>query len=101
VSEPGLAASGDGRWTLSGALDFSTVPDLWSALERLMNDNSELTLSLAGVSRSNSAGLVMLVEAQGLARGGACRLQLVDIPAELHDLADMSGCEHLLDAGSR
>jgi len=96
VSDASLNASGDGRWELAGALDFSSVPQLWPSLEKLLRAGEKLTLSLAGVSHANSAGLVLLVEARDLARRGSCQLQLVDVPGELLDLARMSGCEELV-----
>lgn len=91
-----LTADGDKRWVLSGVLDFSTVPATWQALEQLLTAGDAVTLSLADVTRSNSAGLVMLIEARDVARRAACRLSLVDIPRELLDLASMSQCETLI-----
>jgi len=96
VSDASLSASADGRWQLTGPLDFASVPKLWPALEKLLRSGGQLTLSLAGVSHANSAGLVLLVEARDIARRGNCRLQLVDIPGELLDLARMSRCEELI-----
>lgn len=96
MSEAALSASGAGRWVLSGVLDFSTVPGVWPALERLLKKGGALTVSLARVSQTNSAGLVMLVEARDLARRMGCQLDLVDLPAALLDLARMSRCESLI-----
>lgn len=96
MSDASLTASGDGRWELSGALDFASVPMLWPSLEKLLNADGELTLSLSGITHTNSAGLVLLVEARDLARQGRCRLRLVDIPDELLDLARMSQCQDLV-----
>lgn len=96
MSDASLTESGDARWELAGALNFSSVPQLWPALEELVRAGGSLTLSLSGVSQSNSAGLVMLVEARDLARRRQCQLRLVDVPAELLDLARMSRCEELI-----
>jgi phospholipid transport system transporter-binding protein len=81
---------------LGGVLDFSSVPQTWPALEKLLRSGGQLTLSLADIRRANSAGLVMLVEARDRARRNNCRLQLVDLPSGLLDLARMSGCEELV-----
>ena len=91
-----LTAAGDGRWVLDGVLDFSTVPTVWPTLEKLLKAGGAVSLSLAKVSKTNSAGLVMLVEARDLARRSGCRLELLDIPAEMLALARMSRCETLL-----
>lgn len=96
MSDATLTPSGDGRWVLGGTLDFSSVPQVWPSLARLFDNADPVTLSLADVSRANSAGLVLLVEARGLARQGKRTLKLVDVPAELLDLASMSRCEELI-----
>ena len=98
MTDASLTASGVGHWELAGALDFSSVPELWPSLAKLLEADGQLTLSLSGVSRANSAGLVMLVEARDLARRENCQLRLVDVPAELLDLARMSRCEDLIAA---
>jgi ABC-type transporter Mla MlaB component len=41
----------------------------------------------------------LLVEARDLARQTGCDLRLVDLPAELVDLARMSQCEALISGG--
>ena len=96
-----LTPAGEGRWVLGGVLDFATVPEIWRALDALLIDTSsgELTLSLAGVTRANSAGLVMLLEARDRARKLNCRLDLVHVPQDLHDLASVSQCEALIAEG--
>ena len=96
MSDADLSAAGEGRWELAGALDFSSVPTVWPALEELLRSGGQLTLSLAGVNHSNSAGLVLLVEARDIARRVNCQLRLVDIPGELLDLARISSCEELI-----
>ena len=95
-----LTVVSEGRGELAGDLDFSSVPEVWPALQRLLTSDDALTLSLAQVGRANSAGLVMLMEALDLARTRRARLRLSDIPEKLLDLARMSGCEGLLTAGA-
>ena len=95
-----LTVVAEGQGELAGDLDFSSVPEIWPAVQKLLASNDTLTLSLAQVGRANSAGLVMLMEALDLARTRRARLQLSDIPEELVDLARMSGCEGLLTSGA-
>jgi len=99
MSTATLTAAADNSWALGGTLDFTSVPDVWPAVERLVDRGGQLTLSLAGVDRANSAGLVLLVEAHDRARRSDCALHLTDVPDELLALARMSGCASLLDAG--
>lgn len=91
-----LAAAGAGRWRLAGELDFASVADVWPRLDAQLTRGGQVTLSLDGVSASNSAGLVLLVEALDVARQRGCRLALTDLPAGLLDLARMSRCDALL-----
>lgn len=86
----------EGRAALEGVLDFSSVPEIWPQLERLIERESALELSLAGVSSSNSAALALLLEAQQKAHAAAHRLQLIDVPRDLADLAGLSNLEELL-----
>lgn len=101
-ARPGAASdatlSGDGASAvrLDGVLDFASVPTLWQELAPLVERRHELTLSLAGVERTNSAGLVLLVEALDHARRHGCRLTFTDLPDDLLALARMSRCEALL-----
>jgi phospholipid transport system transporter-binding protein len=97
MTDATLVASGAGRWMIQGTLDFSTVPAVWHELEKLVKTGGELTVSLGGVTQTNSAGLVMLVEARDQARRSGCRLNLVELPSELMALARMSRCDALLN----
>lgn len=96
MSAATLTATGDTTWALGGELDFKSVPAIWPEVEKLVERGGELTLSLADVSRANSAGLVMLVEARDRARGRHCALRLTDVPDELLALARLSGVSALL-----
>lgn len=91
-----LAAAGEGRWRLAGELDFTSVAEVWPRLDAQLVRGGRVTLSLDGISGSNSAGLVLLVEALDVARQRGCRLALAEIPAALLDLARMSRCDALL-----
>jgi phospholipid transport system transporter-binding protein len=99
VSVAALKPAGKRRWRLDGDLDFASVPGLWAELSKLIDSQRRVSLSLAGVRRANSAGLVLLVEARDLARHRGCALRLVDLPRELVDLASMSRCETLIRDG--
>ena len=96
MSTASLSASDETHWQLAGDLDFASVPELWPSLQRLLVADASLTLSLAGVTHANSAGLVMLLEAVDRARQTGCMLRLSDVPEELLDLARMSNCEAVL-----
>ena len=96
MTKTSLSEAGDGHWSLAGDLDFTTVPQVWPALEQVLGRGRPVSLSLARVGHANSAGLVMLIEALDVARRVGLELSLLDIPSELHDLARMSSCEDLI-----
>ena len=98
MTEASLSEAGDGRWALSGDLDFATVPQVWPALEQVLGRGQRVSLSLGQVGHTNSAGLVLLLEAFDVARRAGGTLSLSDVPAELLDLARMSSCEELISA---
>ncbi|MEJ2575428.1 MAG: STAS domain-containing protein [Gammaproteobacteria bacterium] len=89
-----LTRAGADRWSLSGALDFSTVPEAWRLLEPVVSEAGAVSLSLAGVQRANSAALGLLLEAEEVARRSGCRLVLRDVPAKLRDLAAVSNLDN-------
>jgi len=88
-----LKEAGPGHWSLSGALDFDTVPEAWRLLRPLVRQPGEVTLSLKGVERANSAALGLLLEAEELARRAGCRLVLRDVPEKLRDLASVTNLD--------
>ena len=90
MSEAQLSENGAGRASLSGTLDFSSVPALWPGLKGLIGRESRLELSLADVVSSNSAGLALLLEAVQQAAADAHQLSLADVPQGLLDLAELS-----------
>ena len=96
MSEATLTDAGGGRWVLGGALDFTSVPEVWPSLKGLLTRGGRLAVSLRDVDHTNSAALVMLIEALDLARDANCSLSLVDLPSELLDLARLCGCEQLI-----
>jgi phospholipid transport system transporter-binding protein len=98
VTDAILEAAGEGRWRLSGILNFASVPGVWRDLERLLEDQDSMAISLADVQQANSAGLVMLLEAIEVARRNGCDLMLRDLPSEFLDLAKMSSCGDLISA---
>ena len=97
MSEPVLEAAGPGHWSLSGDLDFHTLPHAWSLLKTLLDKEKKVVLSLQDVARVNSAGLGFLLEGLEYAQQSGCRLRFTGFPDALQDLAEVSGLTPLLD----
>jgi phospholipid transport system transporter-binding protein len=82
-------------FSINGDLSFETVPQWWNALQNHMKGES-LHLDLTQISRADSAGLAMLVSVLGQAQKNHCTLQFQGAPAQLRQLARVSGVDHLL-----
>ena len=95
MSQAALQVEGN-RLTLSGTLDFASVPELWPQLQQQLAGGSDIELSLAGVSSSNSAALALLLEALDEAGKRGVKLRIADLPQGLSDLANLSNALELL-----
>ena len=86
----------DQRTVLSGDLVFASVPAIWDRLEPLLLANSSLTLSLEGVTRTDSAGLALLLEGLQRGRDLGNPLRFEQIPQPLWDLAGLCNVADLI-----
>lgn len=91
-----IQARGAGEVAVSGALEFATVTALLAPLESLLPDSGVLRVDLAGVMHADSAGLALLVHWQRLARQRGLELEFLDVPAQLMDMACLSGLDTIL-----
>ncbi len=86
-------------WAVAGELGFPTVGRFWpqcqSALAGLAR-GSRITVSLTGVTRSDSAGLALLVCWLGEAGAAGVELRYEQVPARLLGLARISEVDRLL-----
>ena len=76
--------------TLSGVVDFDTVPALYDQLITWLPKASDVTVSLQDVVSCNSAALAMIVELKADARKIGTSVSFVHVPKELEDLAHLS-----------
>jgi len=91
-------ADGGGTCRLTGELVFATVPELAPRLPELFTGGGHLTVDLAGVSRADSAALVLLLEMRRLAGEGGAALSLCNVPVSLRNIIAMSELDPLLPA---
>jgi len=96
VSAAELVARGEGRFALSGILDFSTVDALLPRGLALLDGAGPALLDLAGVTRANSAGLALLLEWLDQARRRGRELHVTHLPTSLADIARICNCTELL-----
>lgn len=71
---------------VSGALTFDTVPNLYKESAAWFEGTGDLTLDLAQVTTTDSAGLALLVEWLRRARDARLGLRFINIPAQAQTL---------------
>lgn len=83
------------RYALVGPLTFESVPSLWQQGAQLVAAQSCVTLDLEGVTRTDSAGLALMIEWLRTAKSKNARLHFRNVPMQLHAIAAATGVEHL------
>ena len=87
---------GSGVYRLTGDLVFATANETLEYGRKLIPGQRALTFDLEGVSRSDSAGLAVLLELIDAARRAGVELAFVNLPGPLLDIARLSNAESLL-----
>lgn len=88
------------HFLVEGELNMVTAPALLQAMaSQFPASGSEAHIDLAGVTRSDSAGLALLVEWLRLAETRNTRLQFHNLPPQLQDIARVSDLLPLLPLG--
>lgn len=92
AEEARFAAQGDGRFAVSGALTFYTVPGLYEQDTRaLLQASGPIAIDLGDVSRADSAGLALLVEWLRRAHENGLPVRYVNVPEQVRSLARVNG----------
>lgn len=86
----------DGRLILEGELSFKTVMRLWGEVQRLLEPRAEIHIDLQGISRSDSAGLALLVEWMRTAKQLGRPIQFLNIPQQMLAIARVSSLDQVL-----
>jgi phospholipid transport system transporter-binding protein len=90
-----LSQRGAGVWHLAGVLDMTSVPAL---SDGALVDAPEVLVDLCDVTRMDSAGLALLVDWQGQARGRRPKLRFRNLPAGIAAIAEVYGLGAVLPA---
>lgn len=97
MSEPRLEPGDQaGLFHLRGELTFETVSALLSESATLLADPAALRIDLSGVQRADSAGLALLAEWLRRASERRQDIAFANAPAQLHNLARVSGLDQVL-----
>ena len=92
----------DGVVLLSGELNMQTVPGVYSQLPEVLaqGDSTNLVFDLKAVTRSDSAGLGLLVECMQQAENRQAAVSFRNIPGQMWDIARMTGLDEVLPVAS-
>jgi len=98
MDEPRIEEAGHGSWVLVGDLSFTTVPELRGGLDIKSADRPQISIDLAGVTRSDSAGLALLIEWLRESERLGKTITFLNMPAQMQSIARVCGLEGILGA---
>jgi phospholipid transport system transporter-binding protein len=96
VTEPRIEETGHGSWKLAGDLSFSTVPDLMKEMDIRSADRNRISIDLAGVTRSDSAGLALLIEWLRESERLGKSITFLNMPTQMQSIARICGLGEIL-----
>ena len=96
--QPKINTNENGSYAIEGELNNQTVPDISKQLLALIPaiEGKNITVDLALVSRSDSAGVALLVEVMQLAKSANLTLLFTNLPQQMKDIAGLSGLLDIL-----
>ena len=96
--QPKINTNGNGEYAIEGELNNQTVPVISQELVKLIpaTEGKNITVDLALVSRSDSAGVALLVEVMQLAKSSDLTLIFSNLPQQMEDIAGISGLLDIL-----
>jgi len=86
----------NGRYLLTGVLSFETIGELTEKMDELTAGSKEVLLDLAGVTKADSSGIVMLVEWMRIAKTSGKKVAFTNIPPQMMDIARVSDLDGIL-----
>ena len=87
----------EGRLRLQGELSFRTVPQVLAQGETLFEQvPSSVAIDLQGVSRSDSAGVALLVEWTRAAHRRHKNIVFRNVPPQMRSIVEVCGLEDIL-----
>lgn len=88
----------DGNFVIEGELNMQTVPAVSQQLKNILpkSNGQTFTLDLAAVTRSDSAGVALLVEMMQIAKAANQTLLFSNLPGQMKDIAGVSGLLEIL-----
>lgn len=101
MSQFALEDKGEGRFLLSGDMTFRTAGKILRASEALFEQHTRIEVDLSGVSKTDSAGLALLLEWITWANHTVREIRFVGMPERIDAIAKTTEVDHLLKRGER
>lgn len=92
---------GEGRFALEGEMTFDTVAAILQESTEHFADHTMVEVDLAGITKTDSAGLALLLEWITWANHTVREIHFRNIPEKITNIAHTSDVEELLSAGER
>ncbi len=92
---------GGGQFALSGEMTFATCGEILRKSEDPFEKHTRIEVNLASVTRTDSAGLALLLEWITWANHTVREIRFKDIPDRIHAIARVTEVEDLLWRGER
>jgi phospholipid transport system transporter-binding protein len=92
---------GEGRFSLSGEMTFDTAERILQASEEPFEQHTRIEVDLSGVTRSDSAGLALLLEWITWANHTVREIRYKAMPERVLAIARTTEVEPLLSRGER
>jgi phospholipid transport system transporter-binding protein len=96
--QPKINISSNGEYAIEGVLNNQTVPLISQQFVKLIPavEGKNITVDLALVSHSDSAGVALLVEVMQLAKSSDLTLLFSNLPKQMKDIAELCGLLDIL-----
>jgi phospholipid transport system transporter-binding protein len=101
MSQFTLEDKGEGRFLLSGEMTFRTAGKILRGSEAVFEQHTRIEVDLSGVSKTDSAGLALLLEWITWANHTVREIRFVNMPQRIDAIAKTTEVDHLLRRGER
>ncbi len=101
MSDYELVDKGGGSFALSGQMTFSTAGQILSDSEIPFEEHTRIEIDLAGVTKTDSAGLALLLEWITWANHTVREISFIGTPERIDAIAKVTEVEQLLKRGER
>ena len=92
---------GEGHFALTGEMTFATVESILDESESQFGQHTRLEVDLSGITRSDSAGLALLLEWITWANHTVREIRFKDMPERVLAIARTTEVDALLTRGER